>query len=77
MELINNVEEYIFWTGETGRVCIAKLELINQMKTFNISIRGKGFYEINRSFLVSVRARNCVITSMPGTSIADSAFRFS
>lgn len=52
------MEQFVFWPGNIDRLSIIKQELINQMKVFDIMICGDGFFEINRSSLLSVREIN-------------------
>lgn len=54
--LIKNVEEFVFWAGENAETHNAKQELIDQINNFNISIRAKGFFELNRRFLATVNS---------------------
>lgn len=54
MELAKNVEEFVFWCGNDDQLRNAKHELIEQMKKFQIAIRAKGFFDVNRQFLATV-----------------------
>lgn len=58
MDLAKNIEEFIFWGGDTDRLHSAKQELIEQLNTFHIFIRAKGFFEVDRQFLASVSNAN-------------------
>lgn len=54
LELAKNVEEFVFWSGDNDGLHSAKQELIEQMTKFDIVIRAKGFFDLNRQFLASV-----------------------
>lgn len=52
---MNNVEEFAFWGADDDQLRNAKQEMIQQMDKFHISIKAKGFFELDRQFLASVR----------------------
>lgn len=54
LELAKNVEEFVFGGGDSDGVHCAKHELLEQITTFEIAIRAKGFFDLNRQFLASV-----------------------
>lgn len=56
LELAKNVEEFVFWAGDDDGLHSAKRELIEQMTKFDIAIKAKGFFDLNRQFLASVRS---------------------
>lgn len=56
MELVRNVEEFVFWCGDNDELHNAKLELVEQMEKFQIAIKAKGFFDVNREFLATVSA---------------------
>lgn len=55
MELARNVEESVFWCGDDDHLQRAKYELIDQMNKFRINFKAKGFFQLNRQFVASVR----------------------
>lgn len=54
MKLINNIEKLVFWPGDNDKLHFAKQELLSQIKNLEISINGKGFFNIDRQFLAGV-----------------------
>lgn len=53
-ELIKNIEKLSFWADDNQKLSFAKHELLSQINNLDISISGKGFFIINRSFMAGV-----------------------
>lgn len=49
------IEEFVILGGENERLLDAKQEFFGQISEFRISIKAKGFFEVDRPFLASVR----------------------
>lgn len=54
LNLLRNVEEFIFWSGNIEKLYLTKVEFIHQIQNFDLPINVKGFYELNRQFLAGV-----------------------
>lgn len=80
LEVVRNVEEFVFWCGNDDELYNAKHELVEQFNKFHIAIRAKGFFDMNRQFLatVSTRALNSELSLFfnYSTSRAFSTFQF-
>lgn len=56
--LIENVEQYAFWTNEDFQLYQLKHEILDQIRNFPISIAASGFFSISREHLGGVSALN-------------------
>lgn len=51
LELAKSIEDLVYLGGEDNRLHIVKQEFNDQLDKFNISIKAKGFFVLNRNFL--------------------------
>ena len=55
VNLLENLEEYVFWTSDNEKLYYSKQELISLISRFPIHITAKGFFIVDRRFLAAVR----------------------
>lgn len=54
LRLAKGIEEFVFWGGDNADTHNAKQELLEQMMNFDIAIKAKGFFGLDRPFLATV-----------------------